>query len=214
VVLEPRYGARRDIRCSAAPLLTAERGVIGAVLVFQDVSASRALQRQLAHSATHDGLTGLPNRVAFEKALATVAAEAVRERRVHALCFIDLDHFKPVNDGAGHAAGDALLREVARVIGSCCRRQDFAARIGGDEFAILLSDCPVDGARRVAGKIAAAIAAIDFRADGVAYRIGASIGVTAITEFSPASEELVRRADAACYGAKAAGRGRVAVYEG
>jgi PAS domain S-box-containing protein len=117
VVLEPRHGPRRDIRCSAAPLLTAERGIIGAVLVFQDVSASRALQRQLAHSATHDGLTGLPNRVAFEKALTTVAAEAVRDRRVHSLCFIDLDHFKPVNDGAGHAAGDALLREVASVIG-------------------------------------------------------------------------------------------------
>ncbi len=212
VVLEPRYGARRDIRCSAAPLLTAERGITGAVLVFQDVSASRTLQRQLAHSATHDALTGLPNRVAFESALAAVAADAARDRRAHALCFIDLDHFKPVNDGAGHAAGDALLREVAAVIGQCCRRQDFAARIGGDEFAILLSDCPIDGARRVAEKVAAAIAAIDFRAAGASYRIGASIGVTCVTEASPPSDELMRRADVACYTAKAEGRGRVAVY--
>lgn len=213
VVLESRDGARRDIRCSAAPLRTPEGVVIGAVLVFQDVSSSRALQRQLAHSATHDGLTGLPNRVAFEKALGTVAAEAARERRQHALCFIDLDHFKPVNDGAGHAAGDALLRKVAAVIGSSCRRQDFAARIGGDEFTILLSDCPLDAASRVAEKIAAAIADIDFQAGGAAYGIGASIGITCVDENAPPTDELMRRADEACYTAKALGRGRVVVYE-
>jgi len=214
VVLEPRHGSRRDIRCSAAPLVTAERGTIGAVLVFQDVSASRSLRRQLAYSATHDGLTDLPNRVAFETALSTIAAEAGRDQRQHALCFVDLDHFKPVNDGAGHAAGDALLRRVADAIRGCCRRQDFAARVGGDEFAVLLSDCPIESARGVAGKIAAAIAAIDFQSDGVSYHIGASIGVTCVTDQSPGVDELMRRADTACYTAKAAGRGKVVVYEG
>lgn len=211
VVLEPRHGERRDVRCSAAPLRTPEGTVIGAVLVFQDVSSSRALQRQLAHSASHDGLTGLPNRGAFEQALGTIAAEAVRDRRQHALCFIDLDHFKPVNDGAGHAAGDALLREVAATISGCCRKQDFAARIGGDEFALLLSDCPLEVARRVADKIGAAIAAIDFRAGGTSYRISASLGLTGVTDTPPA--ELMRRADAACYTAKAEGRSRVVVYK-
>jgi diguanylate cyclase (GGDEF)-like protein/PAS domain S-box-containing protein len=210
VVLEPRRGERRDIRCSAAPLRTPEGTVIGAVLVFQDVSSSRTLQRQLAHSASHDSLTGLPNRVAFEQALGTITAEAVRDRREHALCFIDLDHFKPVNDGAGHAAGDALLREVAATISSCCRKQDFAARIGGDEFALLLSDCPLEVARRVAEKIGAAIAAIEFRAGATAYRISASVGITSVTDTSPA--ELMRRADAACYTAKGEGRSRVVVY--
>lgn len=213
-VLEARHGGRRDIRSSAAPLLAPDGKVLGAVLVFQDVTASRALQRELAHSATHDALTGLPNRLAFERAIATVATQAATERRQHALCFIDLDHFKPVNDGAGHAAGDALLRQVAGIIRDCCRRQDFAARIGGDEFALLLSDCPLAAARRVAQKVADAIAAVDFRIGGVAYRIGASIGVTAVTEASPPAAELMRRADVACYTAKAEGRGRVAVYAG
>ena len=213
-VLEPRQAERRDIRSSAAPLRTPGGELIGAVLVFQDVTTSRVLQRQLAHSATHDALTGLPNRVAFERALEAVAAEAVRERRQHALCFVDLDHFKPVNDSAGHAAGDELLCMVAEVIRTTCRRQDFAARIGGDEFAVLLSDCPPAGAKRVAQKIADAIAAVDFVAKGVSFRIGASIGVTCVTEASPSPAELMRRADAACYAAKAEGRGRVAIYGG
>jgi diguanylate cyclase (GGDEF)-like protein len=207
-----RTGERRDIRSSAAPLRTPEGAVTGSVLVFQDMTASRALQRQLAHSATHDALTGLPNRTAFEQALASVAAEAARERRQHALCFIDLDRFKPVNDGAGHAAGDRLLRLVAEVIQAGCRSEDFAARIGGDEFALLLRDCPSSGARQVVQKIADAIGAIVFEAGGVTYAIGASIGIAPIDGHSPDATELMRRADAACYVAKAEGRGRVSLY--
>ncbi|RYE83451.1 MAG: PAS domain S-box protein, partial [Hyphomicrobiales bacterium] len=116
VMLIGRHAERRDIHSSAAPLKSAEGVIEGAVLVFQDVTASRALQKQLAHSATHDPLTGLPNRLAFERALIAVADQTRRELRTHALCFIDLDRFKPVNDTAGHAAGDALLRQVGEVI--------------------------------------------------------------------------------------------------
>jgi diguanylate cyclase (GGDEF)-like protein/PAS domain S-box-containing protein len=211
-VLVGRDGVRRDIRSSAAPLRSASGKVIGSVLVFQDITSSRRLQRQLAHSATHDALTGLPNRVAFEQALTTVADEARRDDRVHALCFIDLDRFKPVNDNAGHAAGDALLRQVGDVIRRCCRRQDFAARIGGDEFAVLLSDCPPANAERVAQKIVDAIARLSFTWDGKQYDIGASVGITHIDSVSHSPVELMSEADAACYVAKAQGRGRVAVY--
>jgi diguanylate cyclase (GGDEF)-like protein/PAS domain S-box-containing protein len=212
VLLVARVGAKRDIRSSAAPLRAPEGDIIGAVLVFQDVTDSRALQRQLAHSATHDTLTGLPNRLAFERALITVADQAKREMRQHALCFIDLDHFKPVNDRSGHAAGDALLRQVAELIRNVCRRQDFAARIGGDEFALLMSDCPLSAARRVAQKIVDSVAAIEFCWHGQTHRIGASVGVTQIAAGSAQPAELMAEADAACYVAKASGRGRVEVY--
>jgi diguanylate cyclase (GGDEF)-like protein len=182
------------------------------VLVFQDITSSRRLQKQLAHSATHDALTGLPNRAAFEQALASVATHAASERRRHSLCFIDLDHFKPVNDGAGHAAGDALLRQVAEVIRETCRRQDFAARIGGDEFAVLLSDCLPEAAQNVAQKIVHAIAAIRFEWDGKGYAIGASAGIAEIHAGATDPVELMSEADAACYVAKANGRGRVAIF--
>jgi diguanylate cyclase len=211
-VLMGRDGSRRDIRASAAPLRSPVGKIRGAVLVFQDITSSRRLQRQLAHSATHDGLTGLPNRAAFEHALAAVVDEALREQRVHALCFIDLDRFKPVNDSAGHAAGDALLREVGEVIRRNCRRQDFAARIGGDEFAVLLADCPLAGAERVALKIVDAVAGIRFAWEGKTYKIGASVGITRIDAASGNPVELMSEADAACYVAKAQGRGRVAIY--
>ena len=211
-VLVARDGVRRDIRASAAPLKTPSGETIGSVLAFQDITNSRSLQRQLAHSATHDALTGLPNRVAFEQALEAVAAEAAREHRSHALCFIDLDRFKPVNDTAGHAAGDSLLRHVAEVIRGNCRRQDFAARIGGDEFAVLLADCPPSAARRVAQKIVDAIAAIRFEWEGGTYAIGASIGITMIDQRDCGPVELMSEADAACYVAKAKGRGQVAVF--
>jgi diguanylate cyclase len=212
VSLIARNGEKRDVRSSAAPLRTPDGEIVGAVLIFQDVTDSRALQRQLAHSATHDALTGLPNRLAFERALIAVADMAKREMRQHALCFIDLDRFKPVNDGSGHAAGDALLRQIADLIRDSCRRQDFAARIGGDEFALLLSDCPLPAAQRVAQKIVDRIAAIRFAWEGQIHEIGASVGITQIAAGSALPAELMGEADAACYVAKANGRGRVEVY--
>lgn len=212
VVLIGRHAERRDIQSSASPLKTPDGEVIGAVLVFQDVTAGRALQKQLAHSATHDPLTGLPNRLAFERALISVADQARRELRTHALCFIDLDRFKPVNDTAGHAAGDALLCQVAEIIKNGCRRQDFSARIGGDEFAVLLADCSAAAARRVAQQLVDSIAALEFQWEDKSYRIGASIGVTTISSRPATLAELMSEADSACYVAKANGRNRVAIY--
>jgi diguanylate cyclase (GGDEF)-like protein/PAS domain S-box-containing protein len=212
-VLLGRSGRRRDVRISAAPVRTPQGAVMGAVLVFQDVTQSRALQKELAHSATHDSLTALPNRAAFERALAKAVEQARRESREHALCFVDLDHFKAVNDSAGHAAGDSLLQKVAEAIRRGCRAQDFAARIGGDEFAILLADCSPTAAKQVAQKIVDAIAGIHFTWHGRTCQIGASVGITAITSRSPRAPALLAEADVACYAAKSAGRNRVAIYE-
>jgi diguanylate cyclase (GGDEF)-like protein/PAS domain S-box-containing protein len=206
VVLAARDGTGRGVNGTAAPVRTEDGRVIGAVLVFKDVTDSQALKRQLAHSANHDALTGLPNRAAFAAALAEARRQAIEGRRDHVLCFIDLDRFKPVNDTAGHAAGDALLQQVAQMIRRQCRAGDFAARLGGDEFVLLLCDCPAAAARQRAEAVVAAITAIDFTWNGSSYRIGASAGLAPLaTAGDPLSE-----ADSACYAAKAAGRGRVA----
>jgi diguanylate cyclase (GGDEF)-like protein/PAS domain S-box-containing protein len=212
VVLLGRSGERRDIRSSAAPVRTQEGRTMGAVLVFQDITQSRALQQQLAHSASHDALTGLPNRVAFDRALSIAVASAREDNQTHALCYIDLDRFKPVNDGAGHAAGDALLRQVSDTIRRSCRSHDFAARIGGDEFAILLIDCTLANAKAVAAKIVDSIAQISFPWNGATYHIGASIGIAPVTRRSVSPLSVTGEADAACYAAKRAGRGQVVVY--
>ncbi len=207
VILAARDGTGRGVSGTAAPVRTEDNRMIGAVLVFKDATQSQELQRKLTHSANHDALTGLPNRTAFASALAEAQRQAGEERRSHMLCFIDLDRFKPVNDSAGHAAGDALLQKVAHTIRRVCRIQDFPARLGGDEFVLLLADCSLANARRVAAKLVDAIGTIDFSWNGKPYGIGASIGVAQVTA-DPARDALAM-ADAACYAAKSAGRGRV-----
>ena len=210
VILAGRDGTGCGVSGTAAPVRTEDGQLIGAVLVFKDVTESQELQRRLAHSASHDALTGLPNRVAFGRALAEARRQAETELRTHSLCFIDLDRFKPVNDTAGHAAGDALLRDVAHVLRKSCRSHDFAARLGGDEFVLLLADCPEASARLVAQKIVDSVAALKFSWNGQRYDIGASIGVAGIGPGN-AERDPLALADAACYAAKAGGRGRVVV---
>ena len=209
VILAARNGTGRGISGTASPVRDEAGRTIGAVLVFKDVTDLLEEQRRLTHSANHDVLTGLPNRSAFARALAEAHRQVAGGNRSHALCFIDLDRFKPVNDTAGHAAGDALLREVAAVIRSCCRVQDVAARMGGDEFVVLLADCTVANARRVGQKIVDAISAVRFGWNGAEYTIGASVGVAPLS--ASTEDNALAAADAACYAAKAGGRGRVVV---
>ena len=212
VILVARDGIGRGVSGSASPVRTEDGRTIGAVLVFKDATDDQEEQRRLTHSASHDGLTGLPNRVAFSRALSEACRQSSAEQRDHVLCFIDLDRFKPVNDTAGHAAGDALLQKVARTIRACCRTQDFAARMGGDEFVVLLTDCPIPDARIVAQKIVDSIGVLEFEWGGVSYSIGASVGIARV--IAEAERDVLAMADAACYAAKAAGRGRVVVAAG
>ncbi|MBE0581626.1 PAS domain S-box protein [Devosia sp.] len=207
MILVSRDGAERDIRCTAAPVRTPAGALTGAVLVFQDVTQSRTMQRELAHSATHDDLTDLPNRAAFERVLNGAIGSARDGGRRHCLLYIDLDRFKPVNDSAGHAAGDALLKQVAQTIRGSCRSHDVAARIGGDEFAVLLTDCPLEGGQRIADKIVRAIAALAFGWASRTYHIGASVGLTMVTSQPASPLGFMGEADAACYAAKGRGRG-------
>jgi len=205
VILESRDGNKRGVSGTASPVRDANGRTIGAVLVFKDVTSFQEAQRQLAHSANHDGLTGLPNRSAFGRALSEAASRSANGQS-SVLCFIDLDRFKPVNDKAGHAAGDELLKRVASAIRASCRSNDLAARLGGDEFVVLLRDCPIAEAEQIAAHLVQAVSAIDFEWNGENYSIGASAGVTGVRG---TADEALARADAACYAAKARGRGRV-----
>ena len=213
MVLVGPNGIERDIRCTAAPVKAQSGRLDGAVLVFQDVTQSRAMQRELAHSAAHDDLTGLPNRAAFERALSAAIGSARGGQTTHCLLYIDLDRFKPVNDSAGHAAGDALLRQIGQTIRGSCRRHDLAARIGGDEFAVLLLDCPLASGKALADKIVRSIGALLFDWAGRTYRVGASVGVTTITSTPASTLGFMGEADAACYAAKARGRGTAVVFQ-
>ena len=212
-VLINRSGRQFDIIKSIAPIRTATGQVLGAVLVFQDITRSRELQKKLAYSATHDTLTGLPNRLQFEQRLRQAGQQTLPGDTTHALCFIDLDRFKIVNDTAGHAAGDALLKQLSLLLNQQVRSHDILARLGGDEFGLLLLDCPLTKAEQIARKLIDAVAELRFQWNDRVYRVGASIGLTVIqAELPQTPDELMAEADIACYAAKAAGRNRVSIY--
>jgi diguanylate cyclase (GGDEF)-like protein len=133
--------------------------------------------RQLSYSASHDDLTQLANRVSFENHLKQLLHSVHDTRQCHVLVFIDLDRFKAVNDSAGHAAGDALLRELSALMLSMLRSSDMLARLGGDEFGLLLPDCNIESARFISGRIISAINNYQFMWEGRLHRIGASAGL-------------------------------------
>jgi diguanylate cyclase (GGDEF)-like protein/PAS domain S-box-containing protein len=211
MILLSQTGDAFDIGLSAAPIRSAET-ILGSVVVFNDLTKINADRRKVARSALHDGLTGLPNRGAFIEKLAVALGEAREEGRTHALCFIDLDRFKLVNDRAGHSAGDALLSHVAKIIALSCSSKDVPARLGGDEFAVLIRDCTAVEAERTASEIVHAITSIEFRWETHLFRIGASIGATMISDASTCLEGMLNEADQACYRAKHSGRGQVFIH--
>lgn len=213
LVLHNRSGDRFDIHYSITPLKTQDGGYIGSVMVIQDVSESREMMRRLSYGASHDMLTRLPNRVSFEQRLKQLLHTASQQQRQHTLIFIDLDRFKAVNDSAGHAAGDALLREISAQMKQYLRSSDFLARLGGDEFGVLLPDCALPEARDVAGRLVEAVNHYPFLWEGQLHRIGASAGITLLHKENAHASEVMAQADLACYNAKHNGRGQLSVYE-
>ncbi len=198
---------------SASPVTNNDQEIIGAVLVFHDVSRARTLARQLAHQASHDHLTGLVNRHEFERRVGRALTRAQEEAVTHALCFLDLDQFKVVNDTCGHVAGDELLRQLAGALQKKVRRRDTLARLGGDEFGVLLEHCPPGQATRVAHDLLETVQEFRFVWEGKPFALGVSIGVVPITAETESLANVLRDADAACYAAKERGRNRVHFYE-
>ncbi|MDX8478986.1 PAS domain S-box protein [Mesorhizobium sp. VK24D] len=202
-----------DTRCSirqvVSPIMNDRNEFCGLVIVFQDFTDARALQRQLAYAAAHDALTGLANRSSFIRTMEELVDQCRLNGGEHQFLFVDLDHFKAVNDTGGHAAGDALLKRVADAIRNVLEPDDIVARLGGDEFAVILkSGAPASGSV-AARSVIDAIRNLDFSWDGRPHSIGASIGLAPIRAGYGEVDEIIARADAACYAAKAAGRGCV-----
>lgn len=205
-------GTEYPIADSAAPIRDRQGQIIGAVIVFHDVTESRYLARQLSWEANHDALTGLINRRRFEQQLVEAIASVQDSNHQHALCYLDLDQFKVVNDTAGHIAGDELLRQITALIQQGVRDSDTLARLGGDEFGILLTQSPLSQAAKIAENLKDLVHQFRFIWNGKTFIIGVSIGVVAIDQNSQDLRELLGAADAACYAAKARGRNCVHIY--
>ena len=210
LLLHNRAGEQFAINYSLSPLSTKAGKSIGCVMVIQDVSESRAILRNLRYSASHDMLTGLPNRSNFLQQLKQLLSPQHSPLSHHVLAFIDLDHFKAVNDNGGHAAGDTLLQELANVMSRQLRSNDLLARIGGDEFALLLPDCSPEDAAEITGRLVKAIEQYRLLWQGAIYAVGASAGLTSFNnEHDDNTAEIMAQADIACYQAKKQGRGQI-----
>ncbi|HJV51244.1 MAG TPA: EAL domain-containing protein [Noviherbaspirillum sp.] len=211
-VLISRNGNEYAVESSAAPLLDREGQLLGAVLVFHDVSDARRAANQMTYLANHDVLTGLPNRALLNDRLDHALALAEREQKRLALLFIDIDHFKHVNDSLGHEVGDRLLQEIARRFTGATRGSDTVCRQGGDEFIILMPDVSDDFApAEVARKLLDALAGID-HTDGHEIHVGGSIGIAVYPHNGLDAETLTKHADLAMYHAKSSGRNNFQFY--
>lgn len=213
VLAQSRTGEQALIMATASPIRDREGRIIGAVLVFHDVSKERQMADQLAYQATHDALTGLLDRGEFERQLGAALHSAKTSGRQHALCYMDLDQFKVVNDACGHAAGDELLVQLSALLMATVRDTDILARLGGDEFAVLLMDCPLDLAANKAESLRDVVKSFRFIWQGKRFDVSFGIGVAPVTENSGTGTDVLRAADIACYAAKAKGRNQVFVYE-
>jgi diguanylate cyclase (GGDEF)-like protein/PAS domain S-box-containing protein len=212
LMVSTKTGEEHSIELTAAPIRTEGRAIIGVVLLMHDVSEIRGLARQMSYQASHDALTGLINRREFERRLEDAVGSAHGGGASHVLCYLDLDRFKVVNDSCGHMAGDNLLREVATLIRNQVRDSDSVARVGGDEFGMLLVGCPLKKARQISDDVCAAIRDYRFVWRDRIFNVGVSIGLVEVSHESGSLEDLMGAADSACYVAKQKGRGRVHVY--
>ncbi|MGH7749611.1 MAG: diguanylate cyclase domain-containing protein, partial [Candidatus Dormibacteria bacterium] len=207
--LEHRDGTTRIGEATFTNLL-ADPDVGGVVVNMRDVTMRSRLREELAHNTVHDGLTGLPNRTLFNERLAHALLKSKRMRSATTVMFIDIDHFKTVNDTKGHAVGDAVLVAAATRIEACVRVSDTVARLGGDEFGIILEGVS-ERARAVARRIVEAMPAPVHTGQGE-VSVSVSVGVAAAMPTDDV-ESLVRHADTAMYQAKARGRNQLALYD-
>lgn len=181
-------------------------------IVCRDVTEAHNLSQELSYQATHDSLTGLVNRRELENRLARVLETARTEDSHHALCYLDLDQFKVINDTCGHVAGDELLRQLSEVLRSKVRHRDTLARLGGDEFGVLMEHCALRQAERVADTLRKTVEDFRFSWENKTFSVGVSIGLVPVVADSESVAAALSAADTACYMAKDQGRNRVHVY--
>ncbi len=206
-------GRRRTLDILLEPYREPDGSISGAAVTIRDVTEAQQLSECLAYQSRHDQLTGLVNRQTFEQSLEAAIINTAGNSRSSALCFIDLDQFKVVNDTVGHLVGDKLLQLVAKLLASKIGKGDVLARLGGDEFGLLLSGCSLRRARRAAEHLITVLNAFQFFHDDMVFEVGASIGITAINRHAEGVNDVMAQADLACYAAKDKGRNQVQIYQ-
>jgi diguanylate cyclase (GGDEF)-like protein/PAS domain S-box-containing protein len=211
-ILVGTEGRQYSVTDSVAPIFDADRELLGAVLVFRDVTQTRSLTQELNWQALHDPLTGLENRRAFESKMQLLQKSAQSDYQHH-LLYLDLDQFKVVNDTCGHDAGDELLKQITVVLQNQIRKNDLLARLGGDEFGVLLEGCNEENSFVVANKLRSAVQDFRFGWQNQTFKIGVSIGIAKITGSEAKAADVLSAADSACYVAKEQGRNRVHFHE-
>lgn len=211
VLITPQ-GQERTVNYSVAPIQDDQGRYHGAVWVLRDITQQRQLTSKIRWQASHDSLTGLINRMEFERLLEQANTMQSPEGGHHTLCYLDLDRFKIVNDTCGHLAGDELLRQVSDMFQQQVRSVDVVARLGGDEFGILLYGCSLTQGQKVAESLRQAVYQFRFHWQQYNFAIGVSIGLTAVDGYSSV-DDLLRQSDSACYWAKHSGRNQICLYQ-
>ena len=204
-----QFGEALWVRAAIRPIVYEKERTL--LVTCEDISEARILSEQLEYQAMHDSLTGLINRSEFERRLRRVLM-LTSENAEHALCYLDLDQFKVINDTCGHLAGDELLRRLGDLLNTVVRKRDTLARLGGDEFAVLLEHCPFYKAQELAENLLNTIKTFRFEWQDKHFTLGASIGLVPISRDSGTLSDIMSSADSACYAAKDAGRNRVYIY--
>jgi len=214
LLLIHRYRNQRlSVEVNASPIRDSNADISGVVLVFHDVTELRGLAKKMSYQATHDSLTGLINRREFESRIKLAIEDARNTDRRYALCYLDLDNFKVVNDTSGHYAGDELLKQLTVKLRMELHEADTLARLGGDEFGVLLEGHSIEKAYDIAEAIRKIVEDFRFVWDNTSFRIGVSIGLVPITSDSGSISDVLSAADSACYVAKDQGRNRIHVYQ-
>jgi len=198
---------------SLVPARNSEGQVEYIIATSVDITDRKKTGELLKYQALHDELTGLVNRGEFERQTQCLLSKIKQVQGEHALCFMDLDQFKIVNDTCGHAAGDEMLRQISTELKKTVRQNDTIARLGGDEFGVLMESCSLENAQRVAISLQKVIQDFLFLWEGRSFRIGVSMGLVPIIKTTPSFTELLKQADVACYVAKDKGRNRIHVYD-
>jgi len=182
----------------------------GCIVTFRDITEKRKMDQHLEKQAKHDALTGLLNRYALQEEYQHLISQT-DEQEVHCLCVLDLDHFKAINDNCGHEAGDIVLKNISSIIKKTLRHADILARVGGDEFNIILEKCNRHNASLIMEKVLANISAYQYLDGSQSYRVGCSIGICEINTDDVAFSVPFKKADSACFRAKEGGRNRIEV---
>jgi diguanylate cyclase (GGDEF)-like protein/PAS domain S-box-containing protein len=212
-ILIRRDGLEYAVDYSTTPIKREDNIVTGSVMIFRDVTDKRTMEKNLSWHATHDPLTGLINRREFDGRLEKIISNSDNADREHAICYIDLDRFKLVNDSCGHQAGDELLQKVSTRLKKIARDTDTVARLGGDEFAVIMYGCSLDKAKLIAEIFREEVFNTKFDWYGKHFPITASIGIVPLNDSTTSLTQLKRSADLICYRAKDAGGNRIALYD-